>query len=69
MKKFEPEKYYKFKKDFSRRADPLEYHGEKGEIVEFKGKSLDYGHFYSTADQRLILMTTKEAFQYLEEVN
>ena len=66
MDKFIPEHKYRLKKDFYVGAPPLEYFAKKGEIIIFEGKSL-YAHFKSL-DGRLILMSNKEAFKYLEEV-
>ena len=67
MEKIKPRHLYKFKKDFHRGSYPLEYYAKKDEIVQFGGKGVaGYNHFYGGG--RLVLMTTREAFEYLKEV-
>lgn len=57
---------YIFKKDFRVEAPPLSWYAKKGEIVTYGGKSLGYAHIQGS-DGRLILMSRKEAFGFLEE--
>lgn len=58
---------YRVKKDFYVEALPLKYFATKGEILLFRGKSLGYAHLWGKNPGRLVLMTKKEAFEYLEE--
>jgi len=67
LKKLSSNKRYRFKKKFYVEALPLIYSAEKGEIAVFDGKSLGYAHMRGS-DGRLILMSKKEAFSFLEEV-
>jgi hypothetical protein len=66
LKKLVPNRVYRFKKKFYAEAPPLHWYAEKGETAVFEGKSLGYAHM--RADKRLILMSKKEVFQFLEEI-
>ncbi len=68
LNKLSPNKRYRFKKNFYVEAGPLRYHAEKGEISTLEGPSIGYAHMHSSSDRRLILMSKKEAFSFLEEV-
>ena len=58
---------YRVKESFHINCGPLKYYALKNEILIFKGKSLGYAHLYGKNPFRLVLLTRKEAFQYLEE--
>lgn len=58
---------YRFKRDFYVGAPPLSWHAKRREIAIFEGKSLGYAHLRGSGG-RLILMSKKEAFSFLEEV-
>ena len=58
---------YRVKNDFYINCEPLKYFAKKGELLLFEGKSL-YAHFRGYNPNRLVLMTKKEAFEYLEEI-
>jgi len=60
-------KKYRFKKKFYVEAPPLSWYAEKGEIALCESPSLGNAHLRGS-DGRLILMSRKEAFDYLEEV-
>jgi len=65
VERFQEGKKYRVKKDFTIDAGSIKYEAKKGELLIFTGKSL-YAHFEG-ADRRLILLSTKEAFCWLEE--
>ena len=58
---------YRFKREFYVGAPPLSWHAKRGEIATYEGKSLGWAHLRGS-DGRLILMSKKEAFSFLEEV-
>lgn len=60
---------YRLKKDFSYDAPPLHYYAKKGEIVIYEGRGTYGAHLLGVNPCRLILMSPKEAFEYLEEAN
>lgn len=65
VERFQVNKKYRVKKDFTIDTDPIKYEAKKGELLVYLGKSL-YARFEG-ADRRLILLSTKEAFRWLEE--
>ncbi len=68
MKKFVGGHNYRVKKSFSIKCGPLHYFAIQGEVLLFKGKSSGYAHFYGKNPSRLVLLTGKETFKYLEEI-
>lgn len=67
MKKFVTGQKYRVKKDFYLECGPVKYFARKGEILLFEGPSL-YAHFRGYNPNRLVLMSRKEAFEFLEEI-
>ena len=67
MEKIVDGREYRFKKDWSRDCAPFFYSAKKGDIVVFTGRSL-CAHFRKLSDGKTILMSKKEAFKLLEEV-
>jgi len=66
---FKRYKRYRFKKDYCKEAPyPLKWYAKKGEIVIFDYPGLaGTARFYAESDSRLIIMSAKDAFEYLEE--
>lgn len=67
MKKFVTGQKYRVKKDFYIDCGPLKYFAKKNELLAFEGISL-YAHFRGFNPNRLVLMSKKEAFEFLEEI-
>jgi len=67
MNKFVTGQKYRVKKDFYVDCDIIKYYAKKGEILLFEGPSL-YAHFRGYNPDRLVLMSRKEAFEFLEEI-
>ena len=58
---------YRVVKDFYYEALPLKWFAKKGEILIADWPSLGYAHL-KAQNQRLVLMSLKEAIEFLEKV-
>ena len=59
---------YRLRKNFDYDGPPLHYYAKKGEIETYTGRGTYGAHVYGENPYRLILMSWKEAVEYLEEV-
>jgi len=69
IERFKAGQRYRFIKDWEESDWPLRWYAKKGDIVVFNCRSFgNSARFYAEEDKRLILISAREAFKIIEEV-